>query len=62
MGRILEDLEDGKEYDKNMLCEILRESMKGMWYMVHDLIRKEDRALGILYPSQVPSVVMVKVS
>lgn len=62
MGRIWEELGDGKAYDRNMLCEILRESMKGMWYTVHDLRRKEDRALGILYPSHVPSIVIVKVS
>lgn len=49
MGRIWEELGDGKEYDKNMLCEILI-LMKGMWYTVRDLRRKEDGALGIYTP------------
>lgn len=52
--------------EKNMIktcCVKFSEtSMKGMCYMVHDLTRKKDKALGILYPSQVPSVVTVKVS
>lgn len=36
--------------------------MKGTWCTVRDLRRKGDGALGILFPSQVPSVITVKVS
>lgn len=50
MSRDGEELGDGKEYDKNMPCEILI-LMKGTWCTVRDLRRKGDGALGILFPS-----------